>query len=122
MSLFNRKRKSEKAKMRTYTKFMVTVILIVSIIWVSFSYVLAAISVIRDGNMDTLESLSREVIIALIGTILGYLLKSFFETKEEGKQKIKQKELEYQNNISDDDSITEETNIETNDCYEESQK
>jgi len=108
MGLFNKKRKTEKSKMRTYTKIMVTVILIVSIIWVSFSYVLAAISVIKYGNTETLESLSREVIIALIGTIIGYLLKSFFESREEGKNKIRNKELDIQNNYEQPEEIVNE--------------
>lgn len=68
----------------TFTKKWVTRLLWFGCIWISLSYVLAFL-----GAVQIAESLSSTVATVIIATILGYLCKSFFETREEENMKLK---------------------------------
>lgn len=76
---------------RTFTKKWVDRLLWFGCIWISLSYVLAFL-----GREQIAESLSETVATVIIATILGYLCKAFFETREEERMKYQRE----QNNIS----------------------
>lgn len=85
-----RKRARKKA---TFSKSWVSRLLWFGCIWITLSYILAFID-----RGQIAESLSSTVANVIIFTILGYLCKSFFETKEEEKVKY----LRDKNNIYGD--------------------
>lgn len=70
--------KRKRKKFRTFTKRAVMAILFVALIDLQFSYLLAFL-----GREQIAENLSSDITKVIIGTILGYLAKSFFETREE---------------------------------------
>lgn len=70
------------AWLETFTKISVTLILIVSLIDLQFSYILAFL-----GREQIAESLSSNIAITIIGVMLGYFLKSLFETFFEKREK-----------------------------------
>ena len=67
---------------RTFTKRMMKAILYVALIDLQLSYILAFL-----GKEQIAEQLSGDICHTIIGVCLGYFLKSFFETKEEEKNK-----------------------------------
>ena len=67
---------------KTFTKKAVKVILFLALVDLQLSYILAFL-----GREQIAETLSGDICNVIIGTILGYLAKSFFETKEEEKVK-----------------------------------
>ena len=73
-------------------------------VWVTLSYILAFM-----GQVEIAQDLSSQVVIVGIATVLGYMLKAFFETREEEKNKL-QRELY----VSDTEDIfsTDEEDIE----------
>ena len=70
----------EKKKLRQTTKTFMWTLVIASIIWISWSYVLATISLIFIQNPEPLSELSREVCTVVLGSTIGYMCKSFVET------------------------------------------
>lgn len=92
-------KKKKKDLFLTFTKKMVILVLFISIIWVTWSYILATISIIKYGNSDIVESVSIEVVRVLVATILGYFCKAYFETKQEERNKLLKQKLN--NNIND---------------------
>ena len=85
-----------KNKKITYTKIMVTIYSIAIIVWITWSYILATL-----GYNMIAEQLSIQVVIIGVAAILGYLLKSFFETKEEEKIKLEREKI---NSLSKEES------------------
>ena len=77
-----------KNKKITYTKIMVTIYSIAIIVWITWSYILATL-----GYEEIAENLSVQVVIIGVASILGYFLKSFFETKEEEKIKLEREKI-----------------------------
>ena len=76
-------------KKTTFTKKWVSRLLWLGCVWITLSYVLAFI-----GAVQIAESLSSTVASVIIATILGYLCKSFFETREQELLKFRrEKEL-----------------------------
>ncbi len=69
-------------KSTTFTKRWVSRLLWFGCIWITLSYVLAFI-----GSVQIAESLSSTVATVIISTILGYLCKAYFETREEERLK-----------------------------------
>jgi hypothetical protein len=67
---------------RTFTKRMMKAILYVALIDLQFSYVLAFL-----GKEQIAEQLSGDICHTIIGVCLGYFLKSYFETREEERNK-----------------------------------
>lgn len=97
-----RKHKSDKKKLMQFTKMAVTIILVAAIVWITWSYVLATISVVMYGNSQPLESLSKQVCVTLLGTSLGYFVKAFFESYAEKKAQLD--ELKIKTEILEDES------------------
>lgn len=79
--------KRKKRRFRTFTKRAVMVILFVALLDLQLSYLLAFL-----GREQIAENLSSDITKVIIGTILGYLAKSFFETREEEKVRLEEKE------------------------------
>ncbi len=77
--------KRKRKKFRTFTKRAVMVILFVALLDLQLSYLLAFL-----GREQIAENLSSDITKVIIGTILGYLAKSFFETKEAEKVRLEE--------------------------------
>ena len=77
--------KRKKRRFRTFTKRAVMVILFVTLLDLQLSYLLAFL-----GREQIAENLSSDITKVIIGTILGYLAKSFFETKEAEKVRLEE--------------------------------
>lgn len=91
----------EKKQVRQYTKIAVTLILVMAIIWITWSYILATVALIKFETFQPLMSLSQQVCITILGTMLGYYLKSYFESYQEKKN-----EMLMNNNYSDNSMVT----------------
>lgn len=89
---------------QTFTKKWVGRLLWFGCIWVTWSYILATL-----GKTDIAESLSQTVAQVIIATVLGYLLKAFFETYSQKKNEMKEKEIKskYQSDDSNQVSLNE---------------
>ena len=79
--------KRKKRRFRTFTKRAVMVILFVALLDLQLSYLLAFL-----GREQIAENLSSDITKLIIGTILGYLAKAFFETKEAEKVRLHEEE------------------------------
>ena len=77
--------KRKNRKFRTFTKRVVKAILFIALLDLQLSYLLAFL-----GREQIAENLSSDITKVIIGTILGYLAKSFFETKEEEKVRLEE--------------------------------
>lgn len=77
--------KRKKRRFRTFTKRAVMAILFVALLDLQLSYLLAFL-----GREQIAENLSSDITKVIIGTILGYLAKSFFETKEAEKVRLEE--------------------------------
>lgn len=73
--------KKRKTKVQ-YTKVAMTWILVVALLDIQIPYVLAFF-----GKENTLEDLAKTIVIEIVGVFLVYCVKSFFETREEKKNK-----------------------------------
>lgn len=89
----------KKFNFLTFTKRLILIILLFSIVWVSWSYILATIAVIKYGDTNTVESISTEVVRALLTIVLGYLCKAYFETKQEEHIRIMEKKFDFKSDI-----------------------
>ena len=69
--------------LKTFTKRAVKAILFIALMDLQLSYALAFL-----GREQIAENLSSDITKVIIGTILGYLAKSFFETREEERVKL----------------------------------
>lgn len=76
----------------TFTKKWVGRLLWFGVVWITASYILAFM-----GKEQIAETLSSNVVTVIIATILGYLLKAFFETYCEKRNELK-RELNIGNN------------------------
>ena len=77
----------KKRKFKTFTKRAVKAILFIALLDLQLSYVLAFL-----GREQIAENLSSDITKVIIGTILGYLAKAFFETKEQEKVRLQEEE------------------------------
>ncbi len=81
------RREMNERKLKTFTKRAVKAILFIALLDLQLSYALAFL-----GREQIAENLSSDITKVIIGTILGYLAKSFFETREEEWIKLQKKE------------------------------
>ena len=72
-------------KINTFTKKMVALILIVCIIDLQLSYVLAFL-----GKASTIEGLSSQLCITILGVAFAYMIRAYFDIKTE-QQNLNQK-------------------------------
>lgn len=105
---------SEKArkKVRQFTKTIIITYTITSIIWITWSYLLATYAMIVLLNVEPMSSLSEKVCDVISGYIIVYCLKAFFETfAEKGMELIERhinKDIESSesiNSINDDKPV-----------------
>jgi len=93
------KRKSS-FKLATYTKRWVTIILVIALVDMQLPFILAFLD-----KTEIAESLATAIVTEIIAVILGYMAKSFFETRESEKNKITMREL---NSMIEDNREDEE--------------
>lgn len=86
-SIFKRKKKSHTEQILTMTKKWIGRLLSMGCLWITWSYVLATFAAMN-GNYTVCENLSRSVVQFVVATILGYMLKSFFETHSDEHNKL----------------------------------
>lgn len=87
-----KKNKKETLQKRvTFTKRWTAIILGISCIWITLSYVLAFF-----GKDQIAETLSETVATVIIATFIPYLCKSYFETFASEKNRIKEKVIDKQ--------------------------
>lgn len=67
----------------TYTKRLVGIITLVGLVDLQLTYVLAFL-----GKVQIAESLSNQICVTLLGTVLVYSIKSYFETKAEKRDEM----------------------------------
>ena len=82
---------AKRGSRQTFTKIAVRWILFFALLDLQLSYILAFL-----GRVEIAEDLSSTVATAIIGVMLGYFMKSFFETREEKKLEF-EKEKEWKN-------------------------
>ena len=80
--MIDKRPKKYKTWLMTFTKVAVTVILGVSLVDLQFSYILAFM-----GRVQIAEALSTTIVEMVVGVMLGYFLKSLFETFFEEREK-----------------------------------
>ena len=86
-------------KKLTFTKIIVICYSVLFAIWVTMSYILAFM-----GQIEIAQDLSSQVVIVGIATVLGYMLKAFFETKEMEKNKLDREIFYNASTTSEEDS------------------
>lgn len=83
----NKKKKTHDKQVLTMTKKWINRLLWFGTFWVTWSYALATYAAIS-GNYTVCENLSKSVVQFIIATILGYMVKSYFETHSEEYNKL----------------------------------
>lgn len=92
----DRKGMHDKDYVQTFTKVWVRRLLILLCIWVTWTYILATISALMGFDSTVIQSLvelSNKAIEVILGISLGYMLKAFYETKEEKKMELYEREF-----------------------------
>lgn len=72
------KRILSKFKFETYTKRLIAFVVLISIIDLQFSYILAFL-----GREEIAETLSVQICTTLLGTVIVYVIRAYFDTKAE---------------------------------------
>lgn len=72
-----------RLKFETYTKRLVGIVVFVSLIDLQLSYVLAFLD-----KVQIAESLSNQICVTLLGTILVYVIRAHFDTKAEKRDEM----------------------------------
>lgn len=81
-------KKPQRGNFRTFTKKWVGRLMYIAVIDLQLSYILAFL-----GREQIAEELSRTIVIEIIGVMLGYFGKSYFETREQEKVRLKEDEV-----------------------------
>lgn len=76
-----------KKKTKTFTKKIISLILIITLIDLQFPFILAFL-----GREQIAEDLGKILVTEIIGVFLVYCCKSFFETREEKIMEFKEAE------------------------------
>ena len=85
----NKKQKSDfksllaRLKFETYTKRLVGLVVFVGLIDLQLSYILAFL-----GKEQIAESLSNQICVTLLGTVLVYVIRAHFDTKAEKNDEL----------------------------------
>lgn len=98
--------------MNTFTKKIIMIILIITLIDLQFPFILAFL-----GREQIAEDLGRILVTEVIGVFFVYCVKSFFETREEKIMELKQAERQGDVTGYDDAELLEDGNRGTgNNC------
>ena len=100
-----------KKQTLTMTKKWIGRLLWFGCAWITWSYALASFAAIN-GNYTVCENLSRSVVQFVIATILGYMLKSYFETHSEEYNKLVKLKMEQDAGMDNMETIDFEENEE----------
>lgn len=73
----------------TYTKRMVSALLIIGIIDLQLTYLLSFL------GRDSAQELSIAIVTYILGVAITYMVKSYFGKKEEEKTRLEEKELDF---------------------------
>jgi hypothetical protein len=85
--------KPKRSNFKTFTKRWVSLLMYIAIFDVQLSYVLAFV-----GKEQIAETLSIAMVTEIIGVMLGYFIKSYLETKESEKIRLREAgEMNYEN-------------------------
>lgn len=87
----------------TFTKRWVAIILTMSIVWITWSYMLATA-----GREEIAKELSESVITIIIATFIPYLCKSYFETFAQEKNRIKEKQMDLDYDVQSEEEAEAE--------------
>lgn len=82
-------KKPKRSNFQTFTKIWVSRLMYVAVFDIQLSYFLAFL-----GKNQIAETLSITVVTEIIGVMAVYAAKSFLETKESEKNRMKEKEME----------------------------
>lgn len=83
-----RRKRPRPGRYNTYTKRMLDRIINVALLDMQFPFLLAML-----GREQIAETLGGLIVTQIIGVFLVYCVKSFFETKEEEKVRLKEQEV-----------------------------
>ena len=91
--------------MRTFTKKFVKIIMAMALVDIQLSYILAFL-----GREQIAEELGKVIVTEIIGVFFVYCVKAFFETREEKRMEMYEKEAKRNGDFTgfDDAEITEE--------------
>lgn len=92
-TILTEEEKIDKKKFIQFSKILISVILILCGLWITWSYVLATISLFKNGDSSLLEELSKQITLTILGTSIGYFTKSFCENYSKGKQELEMSKL-----------------------------
>lgn len=104
---FKKKVKTHKEETLTMTKKWIGRLLSFGCLWITWSYILASYAAFN-GNYTVCENLSRSVVQFVVATIMGYMLKSYFETHSEEYNKLA-RDI---NGVNDTGNVQQETYFE----------
>ena len=96
----------DSKKFVQYTKRFVTIITFCAVVWITWSYVLATMQFTQTGMTQMLESLSSNVCSVILGTALGYMVKSFIETYCERKSNLAEQKYDDMMNMINNADIS----------------
>ena len=78
----------KNSRQKTYTKNMLNRIITVALVDMQFPFVLAFL-----GREQIAETMGGLIVTEIVGVFLVYCAKSFFETKESEKIRLKEKQI-----------------------------
>ena len=73
----------DRLKLETYTKRLVAIVVFIGLLDLQLSYVLAFL-----GREQIAESLSSQICVTLLGTILVYVIRAYFDTRAEKRDEL----------------------------------
>lgn len=83
-----KKKRPKRSNFKTFTKKWVEKLMYIAVIDLQLSYLLAFL-----GKEQIAEELSRKIVMEIIGVMLGYFGKSYFETRESEKIRLQEDEV-----------------------------
>lgn len=83
-----KKKRPTRSNFKTFTKKWVGRLMYIAVIDLQLSYLLAFL-----GREQIAEELSRTIVLEIIGVMLGYFGKSYFETREQEKVRLREDEV-----------------------------
>lgn len=103
----------DKKTVRQYTKSLVTALSIMACIWISMSYLLSTVALVMYGNAEPLSSLSEKVCEVIIGVVIAYACKSFFESFAAAKHDLNVMKLTHDESINEsiEETINDEESV-----------
>lgn len=87
-------------KKQTFTKKIISIILAIALIDIQFPFILAFM-----GKEQIVETLGQIIVTEIIGVVLIYCLKSFFETREEEKNKLEREILNFKLDADNEEEV-----------------